>query len=308
VAGVAGQRDAYRPHDVPRFAYTYTAPGVFLQDDIAVTPWLSVSASGRLDMHNVYGTRFSPRIAALLRHGAWTSRWSAGQGFFAPTALTEETEAAGLTRLVMPRPLTAERGRSATIDLTRTAGALTVTGTIFASNIDHPVYVDRATAYRIINLIPPRKNRGTEVLATWRKLPVSATFSYSYVRASEVDPGGGRRDVPLTPRHNLGVVGTWEKEGKARIGVELYYTGEQRLENNPYRDTSRPYLIVGAMGERTINKHWKLFLNMENLSNVRQTRWDPLLLPQRSVDGRRTVEAWAPLDGRVINGGARISF
>ena len=69
VAGVAGQRDAYRSHDVPRFAYTYTAPGVFLQDDIAVTPWLSVSASGRLDSHNVYGTRFSPRIAALLQIG-----------------------------------------------------------------------------------------------------------------------------------------------------------------------------------------------------------------------------------------------
>jgi outer membrane receptor for ferrienterochelin and colicins len=28
VAGAAGQRDAYRPADVPQFAYTYTAPGV----------------------------------------------------------------------------------------------------------------------------------------------------------------------------------------------------------------------------------------------------------------------------------------
>ena len=38
----------------------------------------------------------------------------------------------------------------------------------------------------------------------------------------------------------------WEKEGKARFGVECYYTGEQRLENNPYRDISRPYVIFGA--------------------------------------------------------------
>jgi iron complex outermembrane receptor protein len=308
VAGGAFQRDAYRPHDVPRFAYTYWAPGVFLQDDLAIASWLSLSASARLDVHNVYGTHFSPRLAALIRHGGWTSRWSVGQGFFASTALTEETEAAGLTRLQMPRPLLAERGRSATVDLTRTIGSVTMTGTVFASNIEHPVYVDRSTVYQIINLGPPRKNRGAEFLATWRHSPFSATVSYSYVRASEVPPNAAREDVPLTPRHNLGIVTTWEKEGKARVGLEYYYTGEQRLENNPYRTTSRPYQIAGAMAERTINKHVKLFVNLENLTNVRQTRWDPLLLPQRSVDGRWTVDAWAPLDGRVINGGVRFSF
>ena len=102
VIGAAAERDAYRPKDVPRFAYTYITPGVFLQDDMTVTPWLSVSASARADFHNQYGTFFSPRLSALLRWQGWTSRVSAGQGFFAPTPLTEETEAAGLTRLQMP--------------------------------------------------------------------------------------------------------------------------------------------------------------------------------------------------------------
>ncbi len=69
-----------------------------------------------------------------------------------------------------------------------------------------------------------------------------------------------------------------------------------------------PYLILGAMAERTISKHVKLFINLENLSNIRQTRWDSILLPTRNVDGRWTVDAWAPLEGRVINGGARFSF
>jgi outer membrane receptor for ferrienterochelin and colicins len=100
----------------------------------------------------------------------------------------------------------------------------------------------------------------------------------------------------------------WEKEGAARVGIECYYTGEQRLENNPYRNTSRPYLIVGAMAERKVAKHVKLFIHLENLSNVRQTRWDSILLPSRNPNGRWTVDAWAPLDGRVINGGARFSF
>ena len=67
VVGVAAERDAYRPQDVPRFAYQYITPGVFLQDDITIAPWLSVSASGRVDIHSQFGTFFSPRLSALAR-------------------------------------------------------------------------------------------------------------------------------------------------------------------------------------------------------------------------------------------------
>ena len=30
--------------------------------------------------------------------------------------------------------------------------------------------------------------------------------------------------------------------------------------------------------------------------------------PSRGVDGRWTVDAWAPLDGRVLNGGVLVTF
>ncbi|SEC88809.1 TonB-dependent receptor plug domain-containing protein [Terriglobus roseus] len=308
VAGAAAQRDSYRPHDVPRFSYTYVVPGIFGQDDIEVAPWMSISGSARVDFHNVYGTFFSPRISVLLRKAGWTSRLSVGQGFFAPTPLTEETEAAGLAKLQLLAPLKAERGRNASVDLSRSFGAISLSSTFFASNIDHPVYTDRGAVYELLNLTGPTRNRGVELLATYRKAPFSVTSTYTYVRTSELEPVGGRADVALTPRQNFGVVGTWEREGTTRIGLECYYTGEQRLEYNPYRDVSRPYVLVGAMGERKVTAHVKLFLNLENLTNVRQTRWDPLLLPSRESDGRWTVDAWAPLDGRVANGGAKFSF
>jgi iron complex outermembrane receptor protein len=50
------------------------------------------------------------------------------------------------------------------------------------------------------------------------------------MRSSEPDPeNGDRRDVPLTPRHTVGLVGAWEQEGQGRVGVEFYYTGTQDL-------------------------------------------------------------------------------
>ena len=99
----------------------------------------------------------------------------------------------------------------------------------------------------------------------------------------------------------------WENED-GRIGVEWYYTGRQRLEDNPYRETSESYNIVGLLIERRVGA-LRLFVNGENLTDTRQTRWDdPFLRPVRAADGRWTIDAWAPLDGRVINGGVRVSF
>jgi len=159
VVGTAVDDDRYQPRDVPRFAYRYTTPGVFVQDDVDIAPWLSISASGRVDFHNQFGTFFSPRVSALLRWAGLTSRVSAGQGFFAPTPLTEETEAAGLSRLTIPVPLVAERGSSASVDLTKSVGPGSYTVTLFGSRVKHPIDVDRGARYELTNLSEPTEKR-----------------------------------------------------------------------------------------------------------------------------------------------------
>ena len=306
VTGAAYERDDYSPIDVPRFGYTYNVPGLFAQDDVDLASWLSVSAGARVDWHSEYGTFLSPRVAALVRRGDWTSRVSIGHGFFATTPITEETEAAGLTRLEVVRPLRAERGTSVSADLTRTWGPVSVTGTAFASRITDAVGVERDTRYVLLNRDSAATNVGAEALATLRHGPWAATGTYTYVRSRE-DDDGRRQDAPLTPRHSAGLVGTWEHEAWGRVGLEVYYTGPQRLEVNPYRAVSAPYVIVGALVEKRIGRA-RLFLNAENLTDARQTRWDPLVRPSRGIDGRSTVDAWAPLDGRAINGGVRVGF
>ena len=306
VVGAAAEREAYLPRDVPRFSYVFVTPGIFFQDDIEVASWLSVSASARVDFQSQYGTFYSPRLSALVRWLGWTSRLSLGQGFSAPTPLTDETEAAGLSRLSIPMALRPERGRSSSVDLTRKIGAATYSVTAFASSIRDPLVVQRRQVYELVNLSAPTNNVGVEFLATWRKAPFSVTGSYTYVKSREFEYGQFT-DVPLTPRHSAGLTGMWEREKSGRIGIESYYTGLQRLEDNPFRSESKPYVLFGAIAERKIGK-FKLFINAENLSNVRQTRWNPLLRPDRGIDGRWTVDAWAPLDGRVFNGGIRLQL
>ena len=116
-----------------------------------------------------------------------------------------------------------------------------------------------------------------------------------------------RREVPLTPRHYAALDAMLEKEAVGRAGFEMYYVGHQALEENPYRDESPGQWLVGALLEKRIGG-LRVFLNAENLAGLRQTSMDPLVRPSRHRDGRWTVDAWGPLDGRVVNGGIRVLF
>lgn len=306
VAGGAYERDAYRPKDVPTYTYTYQNPGIFAQDDIQASSWLTLSLGARADFHSQYGVLLSPRFAALLRGHGWTSRLSLGQGFSTPSPLTEDTEAAGLRRLTVLHPIFVERGRGLTFDLTRTWTQWTVTSTLFTSSVHHPLYTEQQIAYTLRSLVDPTQNIGVENVATWRKKAFSATGSYTYTQARE-RPGSARQDVELTPRHTAGLVGTWERENLARVGLEAYYTGTQRLDDNPYRTQSDPYMLFGFLLEKHFGR-FEAYVNAEDLGNVRQTKHDPLLRPTRGPDGRWTTDAWAPLEGRVFNGGVRAIF
>ena len=72
--------------------------------------------------------------------------------------------------------------------------------------------------------------------------------------------------------------------------------------------TSAPATCSSAASSSGASAALRLFLNVENLADVRQTKDAPLVLPQRRPDGRWTVDAWAPLDGRTWNGGIRVAF
>ena len=98
-----------------------------------------------------------------------------------------------------------------------------------------------------------------------------------------------------------------EKEGVYRIGVEGIYYGRQVLDDDPYRTHSKPYFYLMAIAMRQFGP-LELVANFENLLDVRQTKHDPLVLPARAPDGRWTTDAWAPLEGRIVNGGVRLGF
>lgn len=311
VVGAALQHEGYENRDVARFDYAHTTPSLFVQDEVSPAGWVTLAASGRLDAHSEYGAVFNPRLSVLLRpEGEWTSRLSLGTGYFAPTPFTEETEVFGLSPVRPLEGLVLERARSASLDLGRHIGHVELNGTLFGSEVRDPLRLRRLGdgTVELYNAADPTRTWGTDLLARFHEEPFHLTATYTYTRSTEQDPErGGRRVVPLTPRHAAGLVGMWEAEETARIGIELYYVGRQELEENPFRTASRPYLVLGFLAERRFGPA-RLFLNAENLLDARQTRWDALLLPARAPEGRWATDAWAPLEGRTFNAGVRLEL
>lgn len=313
VAGAALAYDALASPDAPGAAYRYTTPALFAQDEVAAATWLRLAASGRVDFAGGYGTFASPRLSALVRPaGALAVRASAGTGFALPHPLEDEVEAAGPQRLSRAAGLVAERASSASLDAQWSGGGWEVAASVFATGIRHPLRAGRdpadSTRLRLRNLPGPLRATGVEALARYVRGPLQAIASYTHVAATEPAAGGGRRWAEQVPRDAGEVAVLLESARRGRAGVELSYTGRQRIDLDPYRQFGRPFVEVNLLAALNVAGESSIFVNALNLGGVRQTRWDPLLLPAPNSLGRRTTDVWAPLEGRTVNLGVKLEL
>lgn len=116
---------------------------------------------------------------------------------------------------------------------------------------------------------------------------------------------GRPREAPFVPRNEAGLdVAADDDESGAYAALEVFYTGRQALEDDPYLAVAPPYTTVGVL----LAHRWRaatVFFNAENLTNVRLTAYEPLMRPRVGEGGAWTVEPWGPLEGRRFNLGAR---
>ena len=109
--------------------------------------------------------------------------------------------------------------------------------------------------------------------------------------------------APLMPKERVNNIFVYEREEDFRIGLEAYYYGEQVLTDG---SKSRDFWIYGLMMEKMFKNDFSVFLNFENFSDTRQTKFDPIYSGTK-LDPIFS-DIYAPLDGFVINGGFKIKL
>jgi iron complex outermembrane receptor protein len=105
---------------------------------------------------------------------------------------------------------------------------------------------------------------------------------------------------PLTPKNRISFDSAYEIENQFRVGFESFYTGPQVLSDGTM---GHGFITFGALVQK-MWKHFDIFINCENLTDRRQTRWQSIYTG--SVTDPVFRDIYAPLDGVVVNAGVRI--
>lgn len=295
--------------------YSYVTTGAFFQQEVQLLDQLTAVSSVRIDIHNVYGSFFTPRISLMYRPSEeLTFRVGGGTGFKVPTIFVEDAEESGFEEVELDINAEPEQAQNATFDvnwkfiladevgcafnaaayLTRVQNALIVTRD--DRRLDPVTFIRNADG----NLL----SRGAELSTKFNYDDFKLSIGYTYLYATQED-GGARSELALNPRHSLGAVLMWESEQAGmKVGFETYWTGHQRLEDHPTRTMSPSYAVMGLLVEKALGS-FRLFINFENFTDTRQTRFERIVTGNPDLERVHPLPIYAPLEGRVINGGVR---
>ena len=285
--------------------YNYVTTGFFLQDDWKPTEKFSLEAGLRTDYQNQFGFFVLPRLALMYKFSnEFYMRIGSGLGYKLPTIFSTETEEAGINNIErLSKNIKAEQSTGGNLDFNYRKrlgdeSSLTFNQSFFITRINNPLVLD---TFSFVNKILPILTKGFESDLTFTTDDLQFYVAYSYV--------DGRRKfnliqsfVPLTPQNKINMDVIYEKEDNFSVACEGYYVSSM------YRDfdtKTKSYFTSGLIVQKHFS-HFDLIANCENLFDVRQTRFENIVIPP--ISDRTFRQIYAPLDGRVFNVALRIKL
>lgn len=293
-------------------SYDQSTLGAFVQNTYKASNWFSVESGLRVDDNTPAPSRPSgglfilPRINALFRiTGQLTSRIGGGLGYKMPTLFNDQSEQDGYQHL---QPLNigntqAEQSFGLNGDLNyRSAlggeALININQLFFSTRVERPLILQNNT---FINAPGHLLSQGAETNIKLVMDELVFYLGYTYTDTKQYF-NGLTSTQPLTPKNQFSFDSTYEIEGGFRFGAESFYTGPQLLSDGT---TGRGYITFGLLIQK-MWKHLDIFINAENLTDQRQTKWGAIYTG--SVTNPDFKDLYAPLDGVVINAGIRVKL
>lgn len=292
--------------------YNFTTTGIFMQDDWTLNKNLILETGIRNDYQNRYGNFFLPRLALLLKASdKWSFRIGGGLGYKPATIFDAGTEKTAYKNILpVGNAVKAERSAGATLNATYngTLGEdmrFMFDQSFFFTRINEPLQLDSLSNsgpvfFYFTNAQHPYTTRGFETNIRLKQDDWTFFTGYTYV-----DARTGMADHPhieLTPRHRLVFNLSKEKDNDYRVALEAFYTGAQYLYDG---SATSSYWVTGLLLEKVIKKV-TLVLNFENLTDTRQTKFGPVVIPPFTNPAFK--EIYAPLEGFMANVAVKIKL
>ncbi|WP_299436799.1 TonB-dependent receptor [uncultured Aquimarina sp.] len=259
----------------------------------------------RADYAKDWGFFPLPKISLLYKsNNSFSSRIGGGLGYKIPDIFTEEAEFINFNNVLAidKDALDAERSYGVNLDfnyetfLTDEIG-FSINQLFYMTAIQEGLLLtDTSTGFfQFENAQDDIVSKGAETNIKFTYKDFRWFLNYAFID-TRLNYLNGNPQKPLTARNNAGSVVMYENE-KWRIGYETYYTGKQLLSNGT---ETTDFITMGLLGMR--NFSWgTVFINFENFTDRRQSRFSPLVLPP-TTDPTFT-EIYAPTDGFIFSAG-----
>ena len=286
--------------------------GIFTQGTFLINDYWSVESGIRVDLTSDYGSFFLPRISFLYAPDATSSvRIGGGLGYKEPSTFNDETESISYRNLLPldSDQLEAEESAGINLDLNKALSLnskidLNFNLLVFYTKVDKPLKLSKENdgQYAFTQLDDYLNTKGFELSSVLKWNDWKYYFGYTNANVQIHMPNKIIR-APLMPKERVNNILVYEREGDFRIGLEAYYYGQQILTDGT---KTRDFWIYGLMMEKIFSKDFSIFLNFENFSDTRQTKFNPIYTG--SIADPIFSDIYAPLDGFVVNGGFKIKL
>ena len=295
----------------PSRNYEQITTGLFVQNNLKISDKFSMETGLRGDYVKDYGFAVLPRLSMLFKISSkFSSRIGGGMGYKTPTIFTEESERLLYKNVlpIDPDENEMERSYGVNADINyRTKFAddkisFSINHLFFYTRIHDPLLLESLPGvpiYRFKNVVGHFDSRGMETNVKLAYGNLKLFIGYTYTKAY-LHEGPTKTENFLTPRHRLNNVLLYEVEEKWKIGLEAYYFSKQQLSDGAI---GKSYWITGFMAEK-LWKKFSLYLNFENFTDTRQTKFDTIYTG--TIDNPQFRDIYAPLDGFVMNGGIKL--
>ncbi|PWT70768.1 MAG: hypothetical protein C5B59_19685 [Bacteroidetes bacterium] len=288
-----------------------TTLGTFVQNNFKVSEKIILESGLRIDGTDRQNYFFLPRISAMYKISTlFTTRIGGGLGYKTPSIFSEEAEEKGYQN-IEPLDLSKvspERSVGANIDFNfrkriSDEASVSVNQLFFYTRLKSPLVLSEAPLpdgnFEFYNADGYLDSKGSETNLKLDLDDISVYVGYTFTDARRHYNNTDSLN-PLTAKDRLYVTLSYEIEGKLRVGYELFYTGEQLLSNGQ----TRPNFWVMGMSAEYSFKHFSLFVNAENFTDTRQTKYESIYTG--TIRNPQFKEIWAPTDGFIFNGGFKI--
>lgn len=296
----------------PLRSYQNNTVGAFAQNTWNVAKAVILESGIRADYHNQYGFLLLPRISALWNINAkWSTRLGGGLGYKGPNVFTEDAERIQF-RNVLPLDVAntrAERSYGANYDINyRTPildgrGSFSINQLFFYTRINNHILLTQLPGGNWQYQQPPgdlnTKGGETNVKLSYNNFKLYVGYTLANVTQHI---GNAFNNYPLVSKHRLNNILMYEIEDKLKIGAEAYYFSPQKLNDGA---TGKGYWTTGLMAEK-IWEHLSVFINFENITDTRQTKFDTIYTG--SISNPMFRDIYAPLDGLVVNAGIKLKL